>query len=194
MPPKNIEKRREYSRKWYEENKEKKREYSAENKEKIRETTRKWNAKNKERKSEAQRQWYVENKEKIRENARKRYVENKERMRETTRKWKAKNKERMREAQRQWSKANPSKINEYSANRRATRLNATPAWLTDKQQAEMAAIYKEAMAMEKQTGILHHVDHIVPLKGKNVSGLHVPWNLQILTATENMSKGNRLQD
>ena len=149
MPPKDIEKRREYSRKWYEENKEKKREYSAKNKEKIRETTRKWNAKNKER---------------------------------------------MREAQRQWSKANPSKINEYSANRRATRLNATPAWLTDKQQAEMAAIYKEAMAMEKQTGILHHVDHIVPLKGKNVSGLHVPWNLQILTATENMSKGNRLQD
>ena len=114
-------------------------------------------------------------------------------MRENGRKWKAETKERKSEAQRQWYKANQSKINKYSANRRATRLNATPAWLTDKHRAEMAAIYKEAVAMEKQTGILHHVDHIVPLKGENVSGLHVPWNLQILTATENMSKGNRIK-
>jgi hypothetical protein len=194
MPPKDIEKRREYSRKYYAENKEKKREYGAKNKEKIRETTRKWNAKNKERKSEATRKWYVENKEEHRENVRKWTAENKERKSETTRKWSLENKEKIRETQRQWNKANQSKINKFSANRRAARLNATPAWLTDKQQAEMAAIYKEAMAMEKQTGIPHHVDHIVPLKGKNVSGLHVPWNLQILTATENMSKGNRLQE
>ena len=168
MPYKDIEKQREASRKYYAENKQKKR--------------------------KACRKYYAENKQKIREASRKWRAENKEKDCETRRKWRAENKEKMYEAQRQWSKANPSKINEYSANRRATRLNATPAWLTDKQQAEMAAIYKEATAMEKQTGILHHVDHIVPLKGKNVSGLHVPWNLQILTATENISKGNRLQD
>jgi len=147
-----------------------------------------------EKQREASRKYYAENKQKKRKACRKYYAENKQKIREASRKWRAENKEKMYEAQRQWSKANPSKINEYSANRRATRLNATPAWLTDKQQAEMAAIYKEATAMEKQTGILHHVDHIVPLKGKNVSGLHVPWNLQILTATENISKGNRLQD
>ena len=161
--------------------------------EKQREANRKYYAENKQKKREACRKYYAENKQKIREASRKWRAENKEKDCETRRKWRAENKEKMYEAQRQWSKANPSKITKYSANRRATRLNATPAWLTDKQQTEMAAIYKEAVVMGKQTGIPHHVDHIVPLKGKNVSGLHVPWNLQILTATENISKGNRIK-
>ena len=193
MPPKDIEKQREYSRKYYAENKEKRREYCAKNKEKIRETTRKYNAQNREKRREYNKKWRDENGERLRENVRKWTAKNKERKSETNRKWYEENKEKVRETKRQWSRANQSKINEYSANRRATRLNATPAWLTDKHRAEMAAIYKEAVAMEKQTGILHHVDHIVPLKGENVSGLHVPWNLQILTATENMSIGNRIK-
>ena len=62
-------------------------------------------------------------------------------------------------------------------------------YLTKKQ---ITKIYKNCLKISEQTGVQHHVDHIIPLKGKEVCGLHVPWNLQILTATENISKNNKL--
>jgi len=68
---------------------------------------------------------------------------------------------------------------------------ATPAWLSDADWAEMLAIYAEARRVSKVTGIHHEVDHIVPILGPNVCGLHVPWNLQVLTRFENRSKGNK---
>ena len=76
------------------------------------------------------------------------------------------------------------------AERRALELSATPPWLSDSQRAAIKAIYAEATRLERETGIPRHVDHIVPLKHPDVCGLHVPWNLQVLTATENLSKNN----
>ncbi len=55
-------------------------------------------------------------------------------------------------------------------------------------------IYLEAARVTEKTGQAHHVDHIIPLRGVGVCGLHVPWNLQVLLAEENLRKGNRIED
>jgi hypothetical protein len=67
---------------------------------------------------------------------------------------------------------------------------ATPKWLGEEDRKSTASMYMLAEKMEKMFGMKYHVDHIVPLRGKNVCGLHVPWNLQILEASLNLAKSN----
>lgn len=71
---------------------------------------------------------------------------------------------------------------------KASRRLRVPKWLDNTEMGKINEIYKRCVVLEKKTGIPHHVDHILPLHGKLVSGLHVPSNLQILTAKENMRK------
>jgi hypothetical protein len=75
--------------------------------------------------------------------------------------------------------------------RRAMKLQAMPKWLTQKQRAEIKALYRKARELSTTTLFQWHVDHIIPLNGTNICGLHVPWNLQLLPAEINSSKGAR---
>lgn len=77
-----------------------------------------------------------------------------------------------------------------SAKRRAAKLQRTPKWIKDVFIKEINIIYERAKLIKIFTDEEWHVDHIIPLQGKTVSGLHVPWNLQLLPASENLSKGN----
>lgn len=90
-----------------------------------------------------------------------------------------------------WYKANPGTVNALAAKKRAIKLQATPKNLNKEQKLEIQAVYIEAARLTKETGIKHHVDHILPLQGEEISGLHVPWNIQILTASENIKKKNK---
>lgn len=72
------------------------------------------------------------------------------------------------------------------ANRLRSRLRqATPAWLSAADRQKMEEIWKQAAALGMS------VDHIVPINGRRVCGLNVPWNLQIIPLVENLKKGNR---
>jgi hypothetical protein len=65
---------------------------------------------------------------------------------------------------------------------------ATPSWVN---QEEIARFYAGARKMTERTGTEYHVDHIVPLRGRRVCGLHVPWNLQVIPAIENLEKSRK---
>lgn len=117
---------------------------------------------------------------------------------------KAKNRQKYVTTSVAWGRANPAKLAEYqrrrnakrpgqrnlwTANYRSAKEFRQPSWLSAAQLAEMDSIYGYCSAL-RQVGLDYHVDHIVPLRGQSVSGLHVPWNLQVLPGSENMSKGN----
>jgi hypothetical protein len=89
------------------------------------------------------------------------------------------------ERQKKWRKQNQHVKNFFTAEYRAKRKLAMPKWLTNEHRIEIVTLYKKA----KEEGL--SVDHIVPLNGDNVSGLHVPWNLQLLTLEENVKKSNK---
>lgn len=95
-----------------------------------------------------------------------------------------KGREVRRKALTKWRIANKDLHNFHSTKYKLQKTQACPDWLTPEQIAEIKEIY-----ISKPDG--YHVDHIIPLQGKTVSGLHVPWNLQHLPAEENLSKSNK---
>ncbi len=99
------------------------------------------------------------------------------------RKYFSEHKEQRAEYKRRWRNKNRGSYRASLALYRAQQKMATPSWVDKK---EIKKIYDEAV----KQGM--HVDHIVPLQNKIVCGLHVPWNLQLLTMEENCRKGNSL--
>lgn len=88
-----------------------------------------------------------------------------------------------------WKSIPPATRTAIEAARRAAKLNATPTWLSDEQRADITSIYEEARRLSESHFEPYEVDHIVPLRGVSVSGLHVPWNLRPIPARSNRAKG-----
>jgi hypothetical protein len=125
------------------------------------------------------------------ENKKRYYQKNKEKIIEKNKKVPI---ETIRKYKKAWKKANPEEVKAATNDRRRRHKDATPKWLSVEQKAEIRKIYKRAIQFCKDKPKAYAVDHIVPLMGKEVCGLHVPWNLQILSAEENFKKNNKLLD
>ena len=107
--------------------------------------------------------------------------ENPEKARAACRAYKSKNRESLRNYWSTYKKANTKKVNSHNAAYRARKLRALPQW------ADLQAIQE----FYEKCPEGQHVDHVIPLKGKNVCGLHVLENLQYLSAEANLKKGNK---
>ena len=119
------------------------------------------------------------------------YANNKEAAIKRASDWYANNKEYRQAYRRKHYLENKGQYNSSINLRRAAKLKATPSWLTEKQLNDIYAIYKSCAKITERTGKAHHVDHIIPLQGVDVCGLHVPWNLAILPASMNLAKHNK---
>ena len=148
-------------------------------------------AKDKENQKRLAREWYLRNREKAIANARQWAIDNPDKKAEQRRNWKKRNPENTRKHNDIYKAKNPHKFNAYNGKRRAAKLLRTPKWLTADDLFMIEEAYHLAKLRTEILGIQYHVDHILPLQGKTVSGLHVPANLQVIPATINLKKSNR---
>ena len=150
-------------------------------------------ARNKENQKRLAKEWYARNKELAKERASEWQKENIERKREIRAKWRNTNQEQHSNYNKQWWSENKDKRAAYQGKRKATQLQRTPKWLTESDLRMIEAKYSLAAMLTRETGIIHHVDHIIPLQGKKVSGLHVFSNLRVIPGTDNVKKSNSYQ-
>ena len=159
-----------------------KRLYYLKNKIQLNEYQKKYDLKNRDKKKQYQKEYfknyYLNNLHKIKEY----YLNDKENLKQSSRLYRLNNKDKVKETKRLSYLKNPHIKHALNAKRRAFKLNATPKF-ADLNKIKL--IYKNCPKG-------YHVDHIVPLQGKTVCGLHVEWNLQYLTPSENLFKTNKL--
>lgn len=151
-----------------------------------------YRAQNKEACLERNYAWREKNLDKVRAQEKARRLANPEKDRAKARKYYYAHKELELARQKEWRIANKGIINAHTGKRKAARLQRTPNWLTDFDKLKMECYYSIAAMLTRVNNEPWHVDHVLPLRGKTVSGLHVPSNLQVLRGVENMRKGNRL--
>ena len=135
--------------------------------------------------------WKLENKEKLKQQAKEYNETNKEKIAIQKQEYYLRTKESRALYAKKYAMNNPHVINKTTAKRKAAKLDRTPLWLTEDDLWVINEIYELAAIRTGLYGFSWHVDHIIPLQGRLVSGLHVPSNMQVIPATENHRKNNK---
>ena len=110
-----------------------------------------------------------------------------------TSRWKKANPERAAEVAKRTRIKTKSRISANKAKYRATKRNRTPSWLTEFDKLKIRCMYSVALMLTRENKEQWHVDHIIPLNGRLVSGLHVPNNLQVIRGIDNHLKNNKFE-
>ena len=153
--------------------------------------SKKWKIDNHKAKLVSCKRYYAENKELIVKKQKVYRTEQKEHF------WQVRNgyidakREKVNAYKAAWKKRNLAKVTFDTVKRNTAKLHRTPAWLTDFDLLKMQCMYSISAMLTRENKEPWHVDHIIPLQGKNVSGLHVPSNLQVMRGVDNMKKNNQ---
>ena len=149
--------------------------------------------KNKEKAYQRIKEWRAANPEKWKEQS-KRYAEkHQDKVSAKSLRWKKANPERAAEISKKTRLKNKARILATKAKNRASKRNRTPIWVDKDHLWLIKQAYELAVLRTKQFGFSWHVDHTIPLNGKNVSGLHVIDNIQVISGFENLLKNNKYE-
>jgi hypothetical protein len=144
---------------------------------------REWHRENHRKKVEINPNWYADY-----------YAKNKEvRLAYDAKYYLTKNREKRLIQVKEWVENNKGRANANKKAYKIAKITACPLGLSEEDRWMVQEVYELAQLRSDMLGFSWHVDHVVPLRGKTVSGLHVPWNLQVIPGVENMSKSNKFR-
>jgi hypothetical protein len=153
------------------------------------ETKRRYRLRNLERVRAQERESKARNRSKVLARKRLYRQQNAEKIRAYNAAYAARNAGKMREWRANWETENVLELSKRRRERRLAEARATPVWTDRKAVSE---VYDRCARVSRCTGITFHVDHVLPLRARTVSGLHVQWNLQVIPAYQNYLKSNRV--
>lgn len=141
----------------------------------------------------ATKEWRLRNLDQRRSYDKDYYYKNREAEIAASRAWNLSNPDRVKISTRRYTQkiSGSAETRFKNAMNKRCRLQRVPNWLSEEQKQKIKDFYWLVADLRVTTGENYHVDHIIPLQAKNVCGLHVPWNLQILPSDLNLKKGNR---
>lgn len=137
--------------------------------------------------------WNSRNPEKVKEYSKRSKLKNAASTAASNARYVLENLDKVRASKAAWKKSNPHKVAAWQQKRHAAEMQRTPPWLTDDDFWMLEQAYELAALRTKMFGFAWHVDHVIPLQGRRVSGLHTPYNVQVIPAVENMRKLNKFE-